>query len=90
MLPGLVALVVFDGEGKLTADATISINGLAFPATATGTYTVDSNCKETISLSTGETLSGVIVDRGEEIDFMNATNGFLGAAGAIKKVKDSE
>jgi hypothetical protein len=86
----MAGLTVFNGAGNMNANVTLNINGTAFPATATATYTVNSDCTETISLSTGETLSGVIVDGGREVVFINATKGFLGASGVLKKIEDSD
>lgn len=64
----------------------VSINGAAFPASPTATYTVDADCTATIHLGDGETLFGAVVSNGRELQFINATPGFLGASGVAKKV----
>ena len=72
--------------GGITSNVMANINSTAFPASPTATYTVDSDCTVTISLSDGETLFGAIVSDGRELQFINTTPGFLGAAGVARKV----
>jgi hypothetical protein len=82
----VAGIIVFDGMGGITSNVMVNINGTAFSASPTATYTVDSDCTATISLSDGETLFGAIVNNGRELQFINTTRGFLGAAGVAKKV----
>jgi len=82
----VAGIIVFDGMGGITSNVMANINGMAFPASPTATYTVDSDCTVTISLSDGETLFGAIVSDGRELQFINTTPGFLGAAGVARKV----
>lgn len=41
----------FDGEGNTKATATVSINGNSFPATLSGSYTVNPDCTGTITVT---------------------------------------
>lgn len=82
----VAGIIVFDGAGGATSNVMANINGTAFPASPTATYTVDSDCTATIHLADGETLFGAIVNNGRELQFINATPGFLGAGGVAKKV----
>jgi hypothetical protein len=86
----VAGIIVFDGAGNSTANVMVSINGAAFPASPTATYKVNSDCTATISLIDGETLFGAIVSDGRELRFINATEGFLGAAGVAKKVSNQD
>lgn len=82
----VAGILVFDGMGGATGNVMASINGTAFPAAPTATYTVDSDCTVTINLADGETLFGALVSNGRELQFINTTYGFLGAAGVFKRV----
>jgi hypothetical protein len=82
----VAGIIVFDGDGSMTGRVMVNLNGTSFPASPTATYTVDSDCTVTISLGDGETLFGAIVNNGRELQFINATPGFLGASGVAKKV----
>lgn len=82
----VAGIIVFDGEGGMTGNVTVSINGAAFPASPAATYTVETDCTVTIILADGETLFGAIVNNARELRFINATQGFLGASGVAKKV----
>ena len=79
-------VIVFDGAGSMTGNVMVNLNGTPFSVSPTATYAVDSDCTVTISLGDGETLFGAIVSNGRELQFINATPGFLGAAGVAKKV----
>ena len=56
----------FDGKGSVTTTAMLSVNGNIIPVTATGTYTVNSDCTATYKIP-GTTLFLVIADSGNEI-----------------------
>lgn len=86
----VAGILVFDGAGNITANVMVSINGTPFAASPTATYTVKSDCTATISLADGETIFGAIVTDGRELQFINATLGFLGTAGVAKKVSDHD
>lgn len=86
----VAGIIVFDGAGNITANVMVSINGAAFSASPTATYKVSSDCTATISLVDGETLFGAIVSDGRELQFINASPGFLGTAGVAKKVSDHD
>lgn len=81
-------IIVFDGRGGITSHVMANIDGTVFPASPTATYTVESDCTVTISLSDGETLFGAIVNNGREVQFINATPGFLAASGSATRVAD--
>jgi hypothetical protein len=57
---------IFDGNGGVVSTATISLNGVIIPLTATGTYNVNSDCTGTYVIP-GTRLSFVITDSGNEI-----------------------
>ena len=61
----------FDGNGRMTGTATVSINGNIVPANETGTYKVNSDCTGTytVAFSGGGTTTVyfVITDGGNEI-----------------------
>lgn len=82
----VAGVLVFDGAGNVSANVTVNFDGTAFPASVTGTYTVISDCTATLSFANGETFFGAIVNNGRELQFINATQGFLGAAGVATKV----
>jgi hypothetical protein len=86
----VAGIIVFDGAGNIIANVMVSINGTPFAASQTATYTVKSDCTATISLADGETIFGAIVTDGRELQFINATPGFLGTAGVAKKVSDQD
>lgn len=84
----VAGILVFDGAGNVSANVTVNFDGTAFPASVPGTYTVNSDCTATLSFANGETFFGAIVNNGRELQFINVTSGFLGAAGVAKKVAD--
>jgi hypothetical protein len=86
----VAGLLVFDGAANVSANVTVNFDGTAFPASVPGTYTVNSDCTATLSFANGETFFGAIVNNGRELQFINVTSGFLGAAGVAKKVADYE
>jgi hypothetical protein len=61
----------FDGNGNISGNATVSINGNIVPLAETGTYKVNPDCTGTFTVvfSTGgtTTVSFVITDSGNEI-----------------------
>jgi hypothetical protein len=74
-----VGLVNFDGDGRLTGIATTSFGGNVGSDSVTGTYTVESNCTGTFSVtfSNGFTINHnlVVVDEGKEIIFIQTDQG---------------
>ncbi len=66
-----LSLISFDPAGTLTNDATNSLNGNVFTGNTTGTYSVESNCKGTMSILIPVppfqlNFDIVVVDGGEE------------------------
>jgi hypothetical protein len=62
---------IFDGNGRVTTTATLSVNGNIFPLTATGTYNVNPDCTGTYTVQGGggiTRLTFVIIDSGSEIE----------------------
>jgi len=74
-----VGLVNFDGAGSLTGAVTTSFGGFVGTDSITGSYTIESNCAGTFSVtfSNGFTINHnlVIVDEGKEIDFIQTDQG---------------
>jgi hypothetical protein len=60
----------WDGAGKFSASDVFAVGGTpAQPANDMGTYTVNSNCTGTLSLTNGLTFDFIILHRGNEIRF---------------------
>ena len=57
----------FDGNGGITATASLSVNGKIGQVTATGTYKVNPDCTGTYTIPGGTTLFFVIDDGGNEV-----------------------
>ena len=74
-----VSLVTFNGNGAFTSAGFASLNGNVSESTATGTYTVNSNCTGTYTSqsSTGRTGIAffVIADNGNEIHILPTNPG---------------
>jgi hypothetical protein len=71
--------------GTLSGFQNISFGGLQFQPTFTGTYTVNApKCTGSITSSLGTHLNFVIVNGGEEIEFMQTDAGGVGQ-GVMKK-----
>ena len=74
-----VNLVTFDGNGAFTSTGSASVNGAPSESTATGTYTVNSDCTGTYATlsSTGRTGTAffVIANNGNEIHILPTNPG---------------
>jgi hypothetical protein len=68
-----------DANGNLNAASTFSQDGTVTPRTFTGTYTVNSDCTGTVktkdSLGGSASINLVIVDNGQQINFIDADSG---------------
>jgi hypothetical protein len=67
-----------DGAGNLTGNVTFSLGGQILNTPFTGTYQVNPDCtiSETISFGTQTRhQQGVVVDRGQQIDFIDTDPG---------------
>lgn len=72
----VTGLLTADRGGNLVVTETINLNGIIiFPATMTGTISVNSDCTFTNSFSDGTTAAGVIVNGGREVDFIETVPG---------------
>ena len=70
----------FDGNGRATGAATLSLNGNIVPLTTTGTYKVNPDCTGTYTISAlGGTIHLVLViaDNGNEIQAMCVDAGIV-------------
>ena len=66
----------FDGRSNVSRSFTVSIGGVVFPVTDTGTYTMSSNCTgSAVFADAGETWDLVVVSGGKEIKTTIATPG---------------
>ncbi len=89
-LPGAgIGVTTFDGQGNFSGSATISLGGLIFPVTVSGTYAVNPDCtgSQVINFSTGvppAQLDLVIVDKGKEVHTLSTGQGEI-AFGTLKK-----
>jgi hypothetical protein len=74
-----VGLLTADGNGNVSGSVTFSANGTLLAATYTGTYTVNSDCTASASISDslGEHLheTGVVLKDGGEIRFIGTDPG---------------
>ena len=80
MVPfAVLSLMTLDGQGNVVDDATISRNGDTLRSVNAGTYSIDANCKGTMSVNIPVppfllTFDVVITDAGKEFYFIS-TNG---------------
>ena len=83
-----VGLLTADGNGNVSGSVTFSANGTLLTATYTGTYTVNSDCTTSASItdSLGENLheSGVALNGGAEIRFIGTDPGAEVSRDAIR------
>ncbi|MFN0122628.1 MAG: hypothetical protein ACKV2V_19190, partial [Blastocatellia bacterium] len=82
--------IQFDGYGNLSATYQVSIGGMPFSGTFTGTYTVNEDCTGTATLhlpKLGATANGsfVIVNEGKETFFTGTDQGVT-IRGVTKKI----
>ena len=78
----IVGRQTFDGNGVLTATATVSQNGNISPVTLSGTYTVNADCTGTFTVqispvSITTNLFFVIDDRGKEFQVIQTDRGVV-------------
>jgi len=78
-------LVTSEGQGTFSGSGTVSDNGTISTVTFTATYTVNSDCSGTASLSTGVTQNFVIHQNGSEVQFI-ATNSGTTVVGDAKRI----
>jgi len=83
-----VGLLTADGNGNVSGSVTFSANGTLLTATCTGTYTVNSDCTASASISDslGEQLheTGVVLHGGSEIRFIGTDPGAEVSRDAIR------
>lgn len=83
-----VGLLTADGNGNVSGSVTFSANGTLLAATYTGTYTVNSDCTASASItdSLGEHLHevGVVLKGGAEIRFIGTDPGAEVSRDAIR------
>jgi len=88
---GDVGVISFDGSGTVSQTTTVSLNGLIIPSrTSTGTYTVNSDCTGSITLTlpppAGVSQSNfVIVDKRRELRLINTGTGRVLVGNARKQ-----
>ena len=88
---GDVGVISFDGNGAVSQTTTVSLNGNIIPSrTSTGTYTVNSDCTGSLSVTLpppgGLSQSDfVIVDNGKELRLINTGNGRVLVGNARKQ-----
>jgi hypothetical protein len=78
-------LVTSTGIGAFTGNGTLSMNGVISPVSFTATYTVNSDCSGSASLSTGVTQNFNIKSDGSEVMLVATTPGAT-ATGDAKQV----
>lgn len=76
----VVGVLTADGAGNVSISYTAAINGTAYTAqTASGTYTVNSDCTGSIAFTSGDaaglTFNTVILGGGEEVFAISTTAG---------------
>jgi hypothetical protein len=86
----VVGTITYDGNGNASLSMTVNIDGMTFPLTYSGTYTVNSDCTYTDQLTSSNgpvtTDAGAITGVGifQEVHYINTSHGFV-AAGVAKK-----
>lgn len=81
-----VGVLAFDGVGSTTVSFTLAFKGVITPGqTATGTYTVNSDCTGSISFPTVVNFNTVIIGAGAEIFGIETTPSFTGTFDAKKQ-----
>lgn len=79
MVPfAVVSLMTLDGSGSLSNDVTVSRNGVITRNVDPGTYTVNENCKGTMTINISEppfqlNFDIVVADGGKEFDLIATT-----------------
>lgn len=83
-------LVSADGNGSFSGTGTVSYNGSISTVSFTATYTVNSNCSGSASLSTGVTQNFVIKADGSEVQFIGTNNPDAQVTGDAKQLATSD
>jgi hypothetical protein len=71
----VVGVMTYDGRGGAVLASTLSVNGAISKGTLTGTYTVNSDCTMTQTLSNGNNSDGVIAPDGSSGYWMETDPG---------------
>jgi hypothetical protein len=71
----LVGLMTYDGKGGGVLVSTLSVNGAISKGTLTATYTVNSDCTMTQTLSNGNNSDGVVAPDGSTGYWMETDTG---------------
>lgn len=79
-------LVSADGQGNFSGTGTVSYNGSISSVTFTATYSVNSNCSGSASLSTGVTQNLIIKTDGSEVQFIGTSSPEAQVTGDAKKL----
>lgn len=83
-------LVSADGNGSFSGTGTVSYNGSISTVSFTATYTVNSNCSGSASLSTGVTQNFVIKADGSEVQFIGTNSPDAQVTGDAKQLATSD
>ena len=86
-----VALVNYDGAGKLQGKGTVNVGGRVVEDGVTGTYQVNSDCTLTGSITYTNwnltvTGTGVVVNGGKEISYISTSPSSVLLSGTVKKM----
>jgi hypothetical protein len=79
-------LVSADGKGNFSGTGTVSYNGSISSVTFTATYSVNSDCSGSASLSTGVTQNLIIKTDGSEVQFIGTNSPEAQVTGDAKKL----
>jgi hypothetical protein len=79
-------LVTADGKGNFSGTGTVSYDGSISTVTFTATYSVNSNCSGSASLSTGVTQNLVIKADGSEVQFIGTNSPEAQVTGDAKQL----
>jgi hypothetical protein len=79
-----------DGAGNIAGKVTVNIDGLAVQATVAGTYTVNSDCTGTLSLSTslGIPVNESIVVLGKQSFLAVDTDSYVVVTRTMERIRD--
>jgi hypothetical protein len=86
-----VALVAYDGAGKLQGKGTVNVAGRVVEDGVTGTYQVNPDCTLTGSITYSNwnltvTGTGVVVNGGKEISYISTSPSQVLLSGTVKKM----
>ncbi|HXJ92699.1 MAG TPA: hypothetical protein VMT20_07425 [Terriglobia bacterium] len=79
-------LVNADGKGNFSGTGTVSYNGSVSSVTFTATYSVNSDCSGSASLSTGVTQNLIIKTDGSEVQFIATSSPEAQVTGDAKRL----